>query len=98
MSEVEHLAQEQFNTFKNRLYEMLSEIEEEYKSTFIHGYAKGETDRMFRAKDYYETQLVKAKELLSFWVNAFYEISNDSSKYEARHKALIETEQFLKEE
>jgi hypothetical protein len=50
MSEVEQLAQEQFNTFKNRLCEILSEIEEEYKSVFIQGYAKGETDEKFRTK------------------------------------------------
>lgn len=48
MSEVEQLAQEQFNTFKTRLCEILSEIEEEHKSAFIQGYAKGETDEMFR--------------------------------------------------
>ena len=48
MSEVEQLAQEQFNTFKTRLCEILCEIEEEHKSAFIQGYAKGETDEKFR--------------------------------------------------
>ena len=42
-------------------------------------------------------QLAKAKELLRFWVNDFYDSFNHSNKYEARHKALVETEQFLKE-
>lgn len=50
MSKVEQLAQEQFNTFRNRLCEILSEIEEEHKSAFIEGYAKGETDEKFRTK------------------------------------------------
>jgi len=50
MSKVEQWAQEQFNTFKNRLCEFLSEFEEEYKSAFMQGYAKGETDEKFRAK------------------------------------------------
>ena len=48
MSEVEQLAQEQFNTFKTRLCEILCEIEEEHKSAFIQGYAKGEIDEKFR--------------------------------------------------
>lgn len=50
MTEVEQLAQEQFNTFRNRFCEMISEIAEEYRSAFIQGYAKGETDEKFRTK------------------------------------------------
>lgn len=42
-------------------------------------------------------KLSKAKELLAFWVNDFYDKFNNSNKYEERHKALVETEQFLKE-
>lgn len=42
-------------------------------------------------------QLTKATELLRFWVDDFYDSFKHSNKYEARHKALVETEQFLKE-
>lgn len=41
--------------------------------------------------------LCKAKELLRFWTNDFYDGFNHSNKYEDRHKALVETQQFLKE-
>lgn len=42
-------------------------------------------------------KLTKATELLKFWVNDFYDNFNHSNKYEERHKAIVETEQFLKE-
>lgn len=42
-------------------------------------------------------ELAKAKKLLAFWVNDFYEVSSSPSKYEERHKALVESEQFLRE-
>lgn len=42
-------------------------------------------------------QLIKVKKLIAFWVNDFYDVSSSSSKYEERHKALVESEQFLKE-
>lgn len=38
----------------------------------------------------------KAKKLLSFWVNDFYDNTSSPIKYEERHKVLVETEQFLK--
>lgn len=60
MSEVERLAQEQFNTFRNRFCEILSEIEEEHKSAFMQGYAKGETDEKFRTKQ----EIAELKELV----------------------------------
>ena len=41
--------------------------------------------------------LTKAKELLKFWVDDFYDAFNSSKTYEERHKAIIESEQFLKE-
>lgn len=44
-----------------------------------------------------DDKLAKAVELLKFWVNDFYDGFNDSIKYEKRHKALVETEQILKE-
>lgn len=58
MSVVEQLAQEQFNTFKNRLCEILCEIEEEHKSAFMQGYAKGETDEKFRTKQVVTSHIV----------------------------------------
>ena len=45
-----------------------------------------------------EKENAKAKELLSFWVDDFYDAFNNSNSREKRHKALVETEQFLKEE
>ena len=42
--------------------------------------------------------LTKAKELLAFWINNFYDAFNKSIKYDEKHKALVETEQFLKED
>lgn len=42
-------------------------------------------------------RLIKAIKLLKFWVNDFYDGSNRPSKYEERHKALVETEQLIKE-
>lgn len=50
MTEVEQSALEQFLTFRTRLCEILSEVEEEIKSAFIQGYAKGETDESLRTK------------------------------------------------
>lgn len=50
MSKVEQLAQEQFNTFRNRFCEIISEVAEEHRSAFMQGYAKGETDEKFRTK------------------------------------------------
>lgn len=41
--------------------------------------------------------LTKAIKLLKFWVNDFYDGSNHPNKYEERHKALVETEQLIKE-
>ena len=45
----------------------------------------------------HDDKLEKAKELLKFWVNDFYDNFNHSNRYEERHKTLVETEQFLKE-
>lgn len=59
MTEVEQSALEQFLTFRTRLCEILSEVEEEIKSAFIHGYAKGETDAKFRTKQ--ENAALKSK-------------------------------------
>lgn len=57
----------------------------------------GEIDRK-EIEGYLENdKLVKAKELLRFWVNDFYDNFNNSIRYEERHKTLVETEQFLKE-
>ena len=42
-------------------------------------------------------KLTQAKELLKFWVNDFYDSFNNSNTYEKRHKALEQSEQFLKE-
>ena len=42
-------------------------------------------------------QLTKAKELIRFWVNDFYDGFNSSIRYEERRKALKESEQFLKD-
>lgn len=44
-----------------------------------------------------KAELTKVKQLLAFWVDDFYDRFDDSDKYEERHKALVETEQFLKE-
>lgn len=44
-----------------------------------------------------EGKLAKAKKLLAFWVDNFNDAFNRTIKYEERHKALVETEQFLKE-
>lgn len=43
-----------------------------------------------------DRQLAKAKELLKFWVNDFYDNSFNPIKYEKRYNVLVETEQFLK--
>lgn len=56
------------------------------------------TPELEKAAKQRRKQLTKAKELLRFWVNDFYDSFNHSNKYEARHKALVEAEQFLKEE
>ena len=45
-----------------------------------------------------EDKLTMVKQLLAFWVDDFYDRFDDSDKYEERHKALVEAEQFLKEE
>lgn len=42
-------------------------------------------------------QLEQAIKLLQFWVNDFYDNFNHAIRYEERHKALVETEQFLQE-
>ena len=42
-------------------------------------------------------KLTKATELLRFWVNDFYDGFNSLNRYEERHKALEQSEQFLKE-
>lgn len=52
-------------------------------------YQLGETEK--------DDQLTKATKLLKFWVGNFYDSFNHANKYEERHKALVETEQFLKE-
>ena len=44
-----------------------------------------------------EGQLTIATKLLRFWVDDFYDNFNRSYKYEERHKAIVETEQFIKE-
>ena len=44
-----------------------------------------------------EDQLAIATKLLRFWVNDFYDSFNRSIKYEERHKAITEAEQFIKE-
>lgn len=44
-----------------------------------------------------KNKLAKAKRLLAFWVNDFYDVSSSLSKYKERHEVLVETEQFLKE-
>lgn len=41
-------------------------------------------------------KLTRAKELLRFWVNDFYDGFNNLNRYEERHKALEQSEQFLK--
>lgn len=41
-------------------------------------------------------KLTKATELLRFWVNDFYDGFNNLNRYEERHKALEQSEQFLK--
>jgi len=101
MSEVEQLAQEQFNTFKNRLCEILSELEEEYKSVFAHGYAKGETDEKFRAKQATSSptaELVKAKgiikRMLPLIPNGYNDMGNSDFVYEVKEEA----ERFLGEQ
>lgn len=43
-------------------------------------------------------KLTKATELLRFWVNDFYDGFNNLNRYEERHKALEQSEQFLKEQ
>jgi hypothetical protein len=98
MSEVEQLAQEQFNTFKNRLCEILSEIEEEYKSVFIQGYAKGETDEKFRTKQVVtrhiaelEKENAKLKtdyEVLSCSVGDFGELQNKLEEEQRKNNGL----------
>ena len=40
-------------------------------------------------------KLTKATELLRFWVNDFYDGLNNLNRYEERHKALEQPEQFL---
>ena len=42
-------------------------------------------------------KLTKVTELLRFWVNDFYDGFNNLNRYEERHKALEQSEQFLKE-
>lgn len=44
-----------------------------------------------------EAQCTRAKELLTFWVNDFYDNTRNPKRYEERHKALVETEHFIKE-
>ena len=43
-------------------------------------------------------KLTKATELLRFWVNDFYDGFNNLNRYEERHKALEQSEQFLNSE
>ena len=42
-------------------------------------------------------KLTKVTELLRFWINDFYDGFNNLNRYEERHKALEQSEQFLKE-
>ena len=102
MSEVEQLAQEQFNTFKNRLCEILCEIEEEQKSAFMQGYAKGETDEKFRTKQVVtkdsaeviklRNQVFIARGLLEKWHNQHSDKTYTKTFYDELIKA---TEEFL---
>lgn len=102
MSVVEQFAQEQFNTFRNRLCEMLSEIEEEHKSAFMQGYAKGETDEKFRTKQVVTSdnaeviklrnQVFIARGLLEKWHNQHSDKTYTKTFYDELIKA---TEEFL---
>jgi small-conductance mechanosensitive channel len=91
MSEVEQLAQEQFNTFKNRLCEILSEIEEEHKSAFMQGYAKGETDEKFRTKQVikYDYNNEVAKEYTTLR-EEIAKLEEENTKLKADYKSLYE--------
>ena len=103
MSEVEQLAQEQFKfSFRNRLCEMLSEIEAEHISAFMQGYAKGETDEKFRTKQVVisdsaevvslRNQISIARGLLEKWYNQHSDKSYTETFYDALIKA---TEEFI---
>lgn len=59
-------------------------------------YVKECEDVMYAVTNY-SKQLTKAKELIRFWVNDFYDGFNSSIRYEERRKALEESEQFLKD-
>lgn len=102
MSEVEQLAQEQFNTFRDRFCEMISEIADAYRSAFIQGYAKGETDEKFRTKQVVTSdsaevsklrnQVFIARGLLEKWHN------QHSDKTYTKHsmmELIKATEEFL---
>ena len=92
MSEVEQLAQEQFDTFKTRLCEILSEVEEEIKSSFQQGYAKGETDEKFRTKPIViDNSRTLAKDLI-FAKTIIKDLLDNSDEY-TRQRAM----DFLKE-
>lgn len=70
---------------KNKYLELYADLADEKVDE-----VKGELNRI-------KEELAKAKKLLSFWVNDFYDAFNNSIKYEERHKVLVESEQFLKE-
>lgn len=101
MSEVEQLAQEQFKTFRNRLCDILSEIEEEHKPAFMQGYAKGETDEKFRTKQVVvdnpktKEQLEVAKEIIKELLDCYKYVIR--FREYADKKPINKAEQFLKE-
>lgn len=92
MSRVEQLAQEQFFSFKSRLNEIILEIEEEHKSAFMQGYAKGETDAKF-----VNERLTQAKDLIKRMLplipNGYNDMGNTDFIWETKQEA----EEFLKE-
>ena len=91
-SRVEQFAQEQFFSFKSHLQEMMDEIEEEHKSAFMQGYAKGETDAKFG-----RTQLTRATNLIKRMLPLMPSGYNDMGNCDFIWEVRSNVEQFLKE-
>lgn len=73
----------------------IKELQEEIAELKAHH--KSVCESLTNTHRHIREQLNEAKELLRFWVSDFYDSINNSIRYEERHKALIEAEQFLKE-
>lgn len=89
-SEFELLTEHIFNFVVPREKEN-AELKEQHKTDLI------QIQAILNQRSIQNKKFIKAKELLRFWINDFYDGFNSSIRYEERRKALEQSEQFLSE-